>query len=426
MFNFVKFLKTIPPYSYGICLLGMISGMTFNLISFTIPYNLAEAKYSSTFVGLIFLTSLPYCLKPILAPFIDKYSIPFLCKGLGHRRGWAIAIQVCLLISISVFLIIEPTYNPLITIIVMPVISLCAALQDIVLDAYRIEHAKTEQDLSLISTFSITGFRIGMLIGSAGGLYISNILNWHYVYLCAFVVILLGPIIILHVTEPRILKRKTATSLLSSTEYLQVIKDSFRLLKIKNPKWFLIILFILLYKSSDTVPAAMSSLVLIDLSFTTTEIAGISKAYGLLLMIMGGAIAGIITAKVGIVKSVFICGIFQLMSPLMFAILSIMGNNILIMFLTITLQNFTSGLGGTALVIYFSILCDKQLVATQFSIISSFSSFSRILLSFSSGVAASYLDWTTFFIFNILISAMFIPIFLLIYNLTVYKKVENS
>jgi MFS family permease len=265
-----------------------------------------------------------------------------------------------------------------------------------------------------------------MLIGSAGGLYISSILNWHYVYLCAFVVILLGPIIILQVTEPGILKRKTATSLLSSTEYLQVIKDSFRLLKIKNPKWFLIILFILLYKSSDTVPAAMSSLVLIDLSFTTTEIAGHIKAYGLLLMIMGGAIAGIIIAKVGIVKSVFICGIFQLMSPLMFAILSIMGNNILIMFLTITLQNFTSGLGGTALVIYFSILCDKQLVATQFSIISSFSSFSRILLSFLSGVAASYLDWTTFFIFNILISAMFIPIFLLIYNLTVCKKVENS
>jgi MFS family permease len=230
----------------------------------------------------------------------------------------------------------------------------------------------------------------------------------------------------LQVTEPHILKRKTATSLLSFIEYIQVIKDSLKLLKIKNPKWFLIILFILLYKSSDTVPAAMSSLVLMDLSFTTTEIAGISKAYGLLLMIIGGAIAGIITAKVGIVKSVFICGIFQLISPLMFAILSIMGNNLLIMFLTVTLQNFTSGLGGTALVIYFSILCDKQFVATQFSIISSFSSFSRILLSFLSGVAASYVEWTTFFIFNIVISAMFIPIFLLISNFTGDKEGKNS
>ena len=118
----------------------------------------------------------------------------------------------------------------------MPVIPFCAASQDIVLGAYRIEHAKTEKELPLINTFSITGFRMGVLIGSAGGLYISNILNWHYVYLCAFVVILLGPIISLQVTEPNILKRKTATSLLSFSEYIKVIKDSLKLSKNKKSK----------------------------------------------------------------------------------------------------------------------------------------------------------------------------------------------
>jgi MFS family permease len=157
---------------------------------------------------------------------------------------------------------------------------------------------------------------------------------------------------------------------------------------------------------------AMSSPVFIDLSFTSQEIASISKAYGFMLMISGGVISGILTAKIGISRSILICGSLQLLSPLMFVFLSMVGHDMLIFTITITVQNFCCGLGNTAILIYFSSLCSSELIATQYSIISSFGSFVRIILSFLSGICANYMDWPQLFLFTTLFSMLFVPAFL--------------
>jgi MFS family permease len=157
---------------------------------------------------------------------------------------------------------------------------------------------------------------------------------------------------------------------------------------------------------------AMSSALFLDLSFTSLEIANISKAYGLLVMILGAFLGGILVSRLGIFKGIIICGCVQILSPLMFLLLSIVGHNTNIFITTITLQNFCCGLGGTALVIYFSTICSNEFIATQFAIIASFGSLVRISLSSISGFLASYCEWPQFFLFNTLLSILFIPIFL--------------
>ena len=411
--EFQKKSTYIPPYFIGIFLLGAISGSTFTLITFTIPYQLAQAKYSTTILGSIFLTTIPYCLKPLWGPFIDKYSIPILCKKFGQRRGWILSIQAFLLIFIATFLIIDPTDNLLVTAVVTFSISLSIAILDSIVDAYRIERTTTEKELSIASTFGVTGFRLGMLISSTGALYISHIVSWYYAYLSVFFLVLLGPIIILFSSEP-IKNQHAIKHLISFKKYKEVIKESTLMLKEKNPQLLLIILFIFLYKASDSVPMAMSSPLFLDLSFTSEEIASISKAYGLLMMIIGGIISGFLTSKIGVSHSILICGSLQLLSPLMFAFLSIIGHDIVVFIMATTVQNFCAGLAGTTLIIYFSTLCGNKLVGTQFAIISSIGSLSRIILSSLSGLCATYVPWPQFFLYNSALSLMFIPIFLLI------------
>jgi MFS family permease len=332
---------------------------------------------------------------------------------LGQRRGWALTIQAFLLIFIATFLVADPADSLLITAIVILNVSFCAAIQDTIVDAYRIERAKTEKELSIASTFGVTGFRLGMLISSTGALYISKIISWHYVYLSVFFLILIGPIIILYSAEPA-KNQHTIKHLISFKKYLEVIKESVLLLKQKHPKWIFIILFIFLYKASDSIPMAMSSPLFINLSFTSEEIASISKAYGLLIMIIGGVISGVLTAKIGIFQSILICGSLQLLSPLMFALLSTVGHDIFVFIAAITIQNLCAGLAGTALLIYFSTLCSSKLVGTQFAIISSIVSLALIILSTLSGFCATYVEWPQFFLYNAALSLMFIPIFLLI------------
>ncbi|HJD56170.1 MAG TPA: MFS transporter [Rickettsia endosymbiont of Pyrocoelia pectoralis] len=404
-------------YLIGILFLGLISGFTFNLIFFTVPYQLSEAKYTTDIIGSISLAAFPYCLKVIWAPFVDKYSIPFLCSKLGTRRGWAIASQICLTLAMLGFSSFNPCDNIYITAIILFIVSFCAATQDIVLDAYRIERPTSKKELSLAFTSGSIGFRLGILLGSVGALYLSVIWGWNIVYRFAVYITLLGPIIILCIKEPKPKEKRHLTdNLINVKQYFEVIKSSIISLKNDQPYLLLIMLFVFLYKAADSIPMAMSSPLFLDLSFTTQEIAIIYKAYGLLVMVIGGALGGILSAKIGILRSVLIGGIIQLLSPLMFMILAIIGHDIQMFMITVTVQNFCSGFAGTILSIYFASLCNSEFVATQYSIIASFSSLSRIALATIGGICASYLSWSFFFLGNVLFSMLFILVFFKIYT----------
>lgn len=413
----IKLISKVKLYLIGILFLGLTSGFTFNLIFFTVPYQLSEAKYTTDIIGLISLAAFPYCLKVIWSPFIDKYSIPFLCSKFGARRGWAIASQLCLIFAMTGFLSFSPSYNIYITAIIVFIISFCAATQDIVLDAYRIERPASKEELSLAFTFGSVGFRLGMLLSSVGALYTSVLFGWDIVYRLAIFITFFGPVIVLYIKEPKPkLERHRTNKLITLKQYFEVIKSSITSLKNDQPYLLLIMLFVFLYKAADSIPMAMSSPLLLDLNFTTHEIAFIYKAYGLLTMIVGGALGGILATKIGILRSVLTGGIIQLLSPLMFMILAIIGYDIKTFMITITVQNFCSGFAGTILSIYFASLCNSEFVATQYSVIASFSSVSRITLAALGGICASYLPWSFFFLANVLFSILFVPAFLKVYG----------
>ena len=413
----IKKISIDKIYLLGILLLGMISGLTFNLIFFTVPYQLSEARYTTDIIGSISLAAFPYCVKVIWSPFIDKYSIPFLCSKFGARRGWAIASQLCLSLAITGFLSFDPCHNIYITAIILFIISFCVATQDIVLDAYRIERPTSKKELSLAFTFGSIGFRLGMLLGSVGALYISVIFDWSTVYKLAICITLLGPMIVLCIKEPKPKQQSHRTKdLINLKQYFEVIKSSIISLKNEQRHLLLIMLFVFLYKAADSIPMAMSSPLLLDLTFTTHEIAFIYKAYGLLIMIVGGALGGILSTKIGILRSVLTGGIIQLLSPLMFMILAIVGYNVKIFIITITTQNFCIGFAGTIISIYFANLCNSEFIATQYSIIASFSSFSRIVLAALGGICAKYLPWSLFFFCNTLFSMLFILVFFKVYG----------
>lgn len=403
-------------YFIGIMFLGMASGTALNLVIFTIPYQLSEAGYPTYAVGAMFMTGLPYCLKPIWAPFIDRYSVPFLCKRFGQRRGWALAAQIGLALSVSSLLFIDPAANLYTTALVSFIITCFAAIMDIILDAYRIERSKTPELLSNATTFGVIGMRLGMLMSSAGALFLSYTLDWSFVYMAELAVTMIGPIVILCIAEPSVRARQVTGHMLSLKEYFKTLGDSLVILKSHQPKLFMVMLLILLYKVSDSVPMAMSSAFFMDLSFNSYEIASIFKGYGFFVMICGCMVGGILSSKIGINRSLLLCGVLQLLSPVMFMILSILGYNITMFIVTITIQNLVSGLAVTALSIYLSNICGSKLVATQFSMISAFNSLSRIVLSSCAGVAATYMEWTEFFGFVALLGSMFIIVFLVIYK----------
>lgn len=386
------------PHLLCILLLGIASGIPFILVSFTLTIWLVQAGYSNTTIGWMFLTTLPYSLKFLLAPLLDRYSIPFLCQKFGQRRGWMLFAQIFLSIAIFGLSLTDPIKNIYLTLGCAFFLSFCATTQDIVLDAYRIERL-TPNELGVGTALGGIGFRIGMLISSAGTLWLSSRYTWSTVFGLMAFLSLIGPFAVYLAKEPF---KSNETEDYQSTfpsfsSHLASIKESF-VTFMQRPQWRLILCFIFFYKVSDAMPTAMSGPLLIDLQFTTDEIAFAAKIFGMLMMIIGGFIGGIVVSQWGPTRGAMLCGTAQLLSPLVLIFLVMAGHDMSVLMLTIAIQQLCCGMGHTAFVTYLSSLCTKKLTATQFALFYSISSASRILLSTSAGFISDHIAWSTFFL----------------------------
>ena len=403
--------KLLNPNFLALSFLGFNSGFAFILPNSTIVMALSFYGFSTKEIGILFLASFPYSLKILWSPIMDHYAIGILSKFLGQRRSWILIAQIGLLLS-SIGFIIQPS-NIWVLFGISTIFIFFAASQDIVLDAYRIERL-SPNELATGTTFAVTGFRIGTLVGGLLPLCLLDRYGWSIAFLPAPILLLIGPIVILLVKEPKNVVIKAKTKLPNLLDHLQTIFQSF-LDFLKRPNWLIIILFIFFYKVSDTIPNAMRGSLLAALNFTPIETAQISNAYYNILMILGGFLGGFLVTKLGILRSIVLGSVFQLFSPISYVWLSIIGHSIYGLVITTTIQGLACGVGSTLLVIYISSLCKKDgNTATQYSLIYSFGSLTRVILSSLSGLFASYVTWTTFFIITTLFG---LPVFWIISRL---------
>ena len=125
------------------------------------------------------------------------------------------------------------------------------------------------------------------------------------------------------------------------------------------------------------------------IGFSKTEIAGVTKVFGLAATLVGGLAGGIMVARIGILRSLVVAGILQAASNLMFAAQAMAGADLGLLAVTIGLENLTGGMGTAAFVAYLSSLCNVAYTATQYALLSSFMAFGRTVLSSFSGAVAA-------------------------------------
>jgi PAT family beta-lactamase induction signal transducer AmpG len=164
----------------------------------------------------------------------------------------------------------------------------------------------------------------------------------------------------------------------------------------------LILLFILFFKLGDVIAGVMANPFYVKLGFSNIEIANASKLYGVIATLFGVFIGGWLVKKIGIIKSLFLAGFLQIISNLLFVILSKIGPDYIFLIVTVSGENISGGLGSAAFVAYLSILCNKQYTATQYALLSSIMGIARTFLSSPSGYLVNFLGWSNFFLLSVL------------------------
>jgi PAT family beta-lactamase induction signal transducer AmpG len=373
-----------------IAVMGFSSGLPLLLTLSTLSYWLAKLGVSKTSIGLFAAVGAPYSFKFLWAPLLDQIRPPVL----GRRRGWAIAIQIALALAILAMGFTDPAVDPWWTALAAVAVAFLSASQDIVIDAYRIEILPEEEQGAGAAATQV-GYRFGLLAAGAGAMWLSDYVSWPLVFISMAALMGVGVLAFLVAPEPATPARPAQESVAERLRQGVVAPfvDFFQ-----RRGWYVILLFVLLYKFGEAFSGAMASPFYVELGFTGAEIAAVSKVFGVIATLVGTLAGGYLVARVGIMRCLFLGGVLQAAGLLLFAVLAVHGHEILWLTIAIGGDNFVSGLGSAAFVAYLSALCNLAFTATQYALLSSFMSFGRTLLSTGSGWLAVQLGWPLFFV----------------------------
>ena len=353
-----------------------------------------------TIIGMMALVGLPYTLKFLWAPFLDRFTLPFL----GRRRGWMLVAQIALTVSIAGLGQSNPVQNPWLLAFAAFLVTFFSASQDIVVDAYRREDL-SDEELGLGSSLYINGYRLGMLLASGGGLIMADHMDFSMVYLILAGCMLPGLITTLLTPEP-------ATPAGTPQNMREAVIDPLvEYFSRKGALW--ILAFILLYKVGDTMAGAMTTPFYLDIGFSKSEIGAIVKLFGFWAVIAGGLAGGIMMLQLGINRSLWIFGFLQAASTAGFALLAKIGYSVPLLSAVIAFENLSSGMGTAAYAAFMASITNKKFTATQYALLTSLMGIPRVLASAPTGFLAENVGWEAFFVFCALIA---IPGMLLLFK----------
>jgi MFS transporter, PAT family, beta-lactamase induction signal transducer AmpG len=413
--RFRPYLRKNPAVAF---LLGISSGFPLTLLVATLTFWLAKVGLDTTTIGLAVMVGIPYTIKFLWAPLMDKLHLPFLHDRLGQRRSWLFVIQAFLVVAIWQLGASDPGPGHLSTFFIWAVITaFLSATQDIVIDAYRIEILE-EDEFAHGTAANQFGYRTGNLIAGAGTIYVASTeglgLGWALGYGLTSLCVIPAIVGALWVGPGKFIDRYESAAGMKAGQWLtETVVNPFREFLTRHGA-FLTLGFVLVYKVGDAMGQAMLSPMIVQLGFSDLDYISANKLWGFGALIIGSALGAPFVLWLGMGRALLISGLMMMFSNVMFMILAATGNNYWMMVAAIVTENTTSGIGLTVFATYLSGLSSIAYTATQFALLSSFAGVGRTFMAGPAGWVAEKVGWVGFWGFTVVAA---IPGMLLLWTL---------
>ena len=369
--------------------LGFASGLPLALTAGTLQVWLSDEGIDLSTIGWFGFVGLPYALKFLWAPLMDRFVPPWL----GRRRGWMLATQTALIVGVLAMAATGPRDAlPLLGVLALTVAFLSAS-QDIVFDAYRTDLlAPPERGLG--AAIWVAGYRVALLAAGSAALFIAQAHGWSSAYVAMAGLMLIGVATILVAPEPAAPPAIPATM---AEAVWGPLAEFF-----SRPTAVALIGLLLLYKLGDALAASLTTPFLIQgLGFEKTDV-GVARGIGLGATIVGAMAGGMVMTRWSLPKSLLVFGVGQALSNLAFVVLALTGKQYEVLIATVVIENLAGGMGTAAFVALVMSLCDHRFTATQFALLTSLESLNRIWLGVPAAKLVEAFDWGAFFFVTIL------------------------
>jgi PAT family beta-lactamase induction signal transducer AmpG len=403
-------------------------GIPFGFIITSVNAYLSGQGVPPEQIGILSLLSLPWSLKFFWSPLVDRY---------GLRSSWILAAQAVMILCLLALASMVGGPVTLTFWLLLAVLCLASATQDLAIDAYTIDFLET-QELGIANGIRSGAYRFGSLAAGSGLLILSDWVGWRPAFVSVGVLFGALVVTILAFRSFR-LPRAASGPGHKHDSPLAIFSTALKGLG-THPSFWAIILFTLLYKAGDAMMGIMVIPFWKSHAFSGTEIGVVSGILGSVASTLGGLVGGWFTSRFGIGTSLWALGIFQAVSNLGYWVAALPGMGRLVLFhlplpffnFSVSVypiyfasqgESFSSGLGYAPFMAFMMSLCDKRFSATQYAFFVFLSVLSGRIMGFMGGFGVKYLGFAHFFFVTFLVA---LPAFALLpWILPVVRQIEG-
>ncbi len=434
------------PRPLTLLLLGFSSGLPLLLVFGTLSFWLREAGIDRSTIGFVSWVALAYGFKWAWAPLVDRLRLPVLSGLLGRRRSWLLTAQLALVAGISGMALSDPLRDMEQLVWLAVLVAFASATQDIVIDAFRIESGGARLQAAMAATYMI-GYRLAMIVAGAGVLWLAAWVDpdeasyqhgpWQFAYLVMAALMTVGIITTLLVGEPDPPQRPAADAthepallrrlpgwLLPPVRWIwsAVLSPFVDFFGRYGLLALLVLALIATYRISDIVLGVIANVFYVDMGFSKTEVANVTKVFGVAMTLLGALIGGVLVNRLGVMRILFTGALLAAATNLLFAMLAQIGASVPMLIGVVAMDNLSGGLAAAAFVAYLSALTNVQYSATQYAL---FSSVMLLLPKFLGGFSGVIVDRIGYEQFFTLTALMGLPVLLLVWLAGRYTQLDS-
>lgn len=383
-------------------LLYLTQGIPFGFQVTALPVLFRQSGISLTVIGFSSMLALPWMLKIVWAPLVDR----FWSHALGRRKSWLLPMQAVMFVAAYAATHINITLNPALFAATIFVMNFCASIQDIAVDGLAIDILK-DNDLGYGNAIQVVGYKIGMLISGGFLVWLSSYIGWGNIFYVICGIVAIPVLLLIPYKETGVTQHKV--------NYI-TIKDIIFHIQRAVTQHGMIIVFLLIatYKTGETFIDGMFKPFLVDMGFSASQIGLWQGTYGMIASIAGSIMGGVLASRYGIMRGLWISLLVRLL-PLCgewYCTLSVPSSGLVIV-VTIA-EHFFGGMLTTAMFAFMMYTVDKMIGATHYTMLATIEVIGKSPGMWFSGLLADMCGYSYLFGVGIVLSIIPIILFMMI------------
>lgn len=383
--------------------LYLAQGLPYGFFTQALPVLLRKEGMSLTLIGASAILALPWGLKFLWAPLIDRFT----GSRLGARRGWILPLQGAAIATALGLAFSRDLLDGTSLILLMSgavlVMNLLAATQDIATDALAVD-VLDDQLRGLGNGVQVAAYRIGMVIGGGVLVAVFDQSGWRTTFAAMAAILAVASI-------PIALHREAPRALVASDAKTSALSVASAFLRRPGVGPWLAVIF--LWKMGDALMGPMARVMLVDAGATMAEIGTIFGVWGSAFGLVGAMVGGYLAGRIGRVPALVIGGVSHTAliaawawPSLVTPDLAALGGRVDVVTALVILEHLTGGMATVALFTAMMDVADRKTGGTDYTVQACVVVGAQFLGSFLSGVSAETLGYAAHFMVAAHVSAM--------------------